>query len=138
MYKRKEQPNPCAKQVPSSISQLGLKLTQPTNVSHPFDCFNPIHSDLDLPIAVRKVVRSCTQHHIAQFISYHRLSPNHKSFLTFLDSIAIPKTIEKALQNQNWVQAMHEEMRALEKNQTQEIVPRPMGVQPVGANGCLM
>lgn len=85
---------------------------------HLIECSNPIHSDLDLSITVRKGVRSCTQHPIAQFISYHRISPNQKSFLTSLDSIAIPNTVEEALQNQNWVQATHEEMRALEKNQT--------------------
>ena len=79
---------------------------------------DPIHTDLDLPIAVRKGIRSYTQHPLANFISYHCLSPKHKSFQSFLNSIVIPKSVEEALQNQNWVHAIQEEMRALEKNQT--------------------
>jgi len=61
--------------------------------------FDPIHTDLDLPIAVRKGIRSCTQYLVANFISYHRLSPKHKRFLSSLDSIVISKSVEEALQN---------------------------------------
>ena len=31
-------------------------------------------NDLDMPIALRKGVRSCTQHPISNFISYNKLS----------------------------------------------------------------
>ena len=65
VYKRKEQPNPCAKQGPSSLPQSGMELTQPFDGSQSINCSNPIHSDLDLPIVIRKGVRSCTQHPIA-------------------------------------------------------------------------
>ena len=40
--------------------------------------------DLNLPIAVRKGVRFCTQHPIGKFVSYDRLSPNHRAFVTTL------------------------------------------------------
>ena len=34
-----------------------------------------INDNLDIPIATRKGVRSCTQHPISKFVSYGRLSP---------------------------------------------------------------
>ena len=79
---------------------------------------DPIHIDLHFPIAVKKGIRSCTQHPIANFISYHRLSPKHKSFLSSLDFMDVLKSVEEAVQNENWIHTMQEEMRALEKNQT--------------------
>ena len=68
------------------------------------DSLDPIHSfstDLDIPIAIRKGVRRCTQHPLASYLSYHRLSSRHKSFLTSLDSTVIPKSVEEALKDQN-------------------------------------
>lgn len=53
-------------------------------------------------------------------------------FLSQVVPLAIPKIVEEALQDQNWVQTMHEEMKALEKNKTWEMMPKPKGVQPVG------
>ena len=82
-------------------------------------------TDMDLPIAIRKGVRNCTKHPLANFLSYHHLSPTHKSFLTSLDSIVIPKSVEEALKDPNWKEAMLEEMRAWHKNQTWEFVSQP-------------
>ena len=49
-----------------------------------------------------------------------------------MDSIVIPKLVDEVLKDQNWKQVMLEEMRALKKNQTWELVSRPKGVIPVG------
>ena len=46
-------------------------------------------------------------------------------FLTTLNPIPIPQTLEEALKDKNWVQAMREEMNALEKNKTWEIEDLP-------------
>ena len=81
----------------------------------------PISQDLDLSIALIKATRKCVQHPlypISQFVSLHHLSLQHKNFLTTLDSIDIPKTIQEALKDKNWTQAMKEEMTVLEKNKT--------------------
>ena len=37
----------------------------------------PEYIDLDLPIAVRKAIRSCTQHPLSNFVSFNRFSPLH-------------------------------------------------------------
>jgi len=61
---------------------------------------NPIN--LDLPITLRKGVRNCTKHPLDNFLSYHRLSPTHKSFLTSMDAIVITKSVEEALKDPKW------------------------------------
>lgn len=49
-----------------------------------------------------------------------------------MDAIVIPKSIEEALKDLKWKEAMLEKIRALNKNQTWELVSRPKGVKPVG------
>ena len=91
----------------------------------------PKPTDLDLPIAIRKGVQTCTKHPLSNYLSYHYLSQSHKSFLTSLDAIVIPKSMEGALKDPKWKETILEEMRALNKNQTWELVSRPKGVKPV-------
>ena len=42
-----------------------------------------------------------------------------------------PDTYEEASQNIKWIEAMKEEISALEKNQTWELVPKPKEVKPI-------
>ena len=37
-------------------------------------------SDLEIPIAHRKGIRSCTMHPISNYVSYQKLSPSFKAF----------------------------------------------------------
>ena len=74
--------------------------------------------DLDLSIAVRKGVRSCTQYPISNFVSYDSLSPSYRTFLSSLNSISIPHGLKKAIYDPKWKNAMVEEMKALAKNGT--------------------
>ena len=74
--------------------------------------------DLDLPITVRKGVRSCTQYPISNFISYDSLSPSYITFLSSLNSISIPQGWKEAIYDPKWKNAMVEEMKALAKNGT--------------------
>jgi len=46
------------------------------------------------------------------------LSIQHQSFLSAIDAIRVPTSVEEALKDENWVQATNEEMSALEKNRT--------------------
>lgn len=92
-------------------------------------------SEPDLPIAVRKGTRTCTKHPLyplSSFVSYERLSSSHKSFLTHLNTISIPKTLSEALKSEEWKQAMRVEMEALEKNDTWDLVELPTGKSLVG------
>ena len=64
--------------------------------------------DVDLPIAIRKGVRKCTQqpvYPLSHFVSCDRLSSGHKSFLIHLNTITIPKTVSEALGSKEWKEA---------------------------------
>ena len=45
---------------------------------------------LNMPIAWRKGVRSCTQHPIGNFISYDKLSPTFRAFTSSITDIQVP------------------------------------------------
>ncbi|RVW50981.1 hypothetical protein CK203_071298 [Vitis vinifera] len=48
---------------------------------------------LNMPIAWRKGVRSCTQHPIGNFISYDKLSPTFRAFTSSITEIQVPQNI---------------------------------------------
>lgn len=89
-------------------------------------------NDLDLPIALRKGTRTCTQHPLCLSLTYQNLSPSHKAFLSNLHTIPVPKNLSEALGNKEWEEAMKVEMEALQKNKTWEMVELPKGKKPVG------
>ncbi|RDX96269.1 hypothetical protein CR513_21093, partial [Mucuna pruriens] len=79
----------------------------------------------DMPIALRKGKQSCAKYLISQFVCTNHLSIQHQSFIVVIDAIKTPTSVQEALKDENWVQAMKEEMKALKKNSTWEIVNRP-------------
>lgn len=60
------------------------------------------------------------------------LSEPLKKFANELSSYSVPRNVEKAIEDPRWVQAMNEEMEALNKNATWTLVPLPKGKKPVG------
>ena len=58
-------------------------------------------------------------------MSYARLGKQYKSFGSTLTSITIPKIVNEALGIKAWKRAMDEEMKALQRNETWELVPIP-------------
>ncbi|RDY00756.1 hypothetical protein CR513_16020, partial [Mucuna pruriens] len=48
-----------------------------------------------------------------------------ESFIVVIDAIKTPTLVQEGLKDENWVQAMKEEMKALEKNSTWAIVDKP-------------
>ncbi|PRQ47582.1 putative RNA-directed DNA polymerase [Rosa chinensis] len=69
---------------------------------------------------------------IANFVSTHRLSKSHASFVNQISSVCVPSKVQDALKDPKWSQAMNEEMEALEKNNTWKLVPPPQGKRVVG------
>ncbi|KAI5384698.1 hypothetical protein KIW84_071636 [Lathyrus oleraceus] len=118
VYQRRSKPDLLQKQIQSPEPEVSTE-----NDSSSDDCAisdtcdtNPV----DLPIALRKDKRSCPslyRHTISQYVSTKHLSTQYQSFIAAVDSVKISSSVEEALQNRNWVQAMDEEMRALEKNE---------------------
>ncbi|RVX13979.1 Retrovirus-related Pol polyprotein from transposon TNT 1-94 [Vitis vinifera] len=87
---------------------------------------------LNMPIAWRKGVRSCTQHPIGNFISYDKLSPTFRAFTSSITEIQVPQNIQEAFKYPKWKAAIDEEVQALEKNGMWEITDLPRGKKPVG------
>ena len=61
------------------------------------------------------------------------MSPKFKAFTKNVDDEVIPKDIYSALQEEKWRKAVMEEMLALEKNGTWEIMDLPYGKHTVGS-----
>ena len=50
-----------------------------------------------------------------------------------LISLFEPKNVEEAINDEHWVKAMKEELIQIEKNETWELVPRPINKNVIGA-----
>jgi hypothetical protein len=92
----------------------------------------PIVNDTSLPIAQCKGVGSCTHHPVSDFVSYQHLSSPYRSFISKLSSVSVPRNLQEALSDPKWRTAMHEEMEALHKNKTWDLVKLPNGKKVVG------
>jgi len=90
--------------------------------SHPTSTSPPgavLPSEDQFPIAIQKSTRPTRNPHpIYNFFSYHRLSSPLSAFLSSLSSVSIPKTVNEALSDPRWRQAMIDEMIALHSNGT--------------------
>jgi hypothetical protein len=69
---------------------------------------------------------------IANHVSSQRLSDPLKAFVYQLSSDHIPTNIHEALRDPKWVQAIKEEMEALQNNKTWNLVPMPRNKKIVG------
>ena len=58
-------------------------------------------SDLEVPIAFWKGIKSCTQHPMSNFMSYKNLSSSMVAFTSQLSSVEILKNVENALKFQS-------------------------------------
>lgn len=59
-------------------------------------------SNFDIPIALRKGVRSCTSHLMSNFVSYSKLSSSLVAFTTKLSSVEISNNVQEALKVPKW------------------------------------
>ena len=131
MYSRKNV-IPEQKQVQESNLDLGNEImvrsdpplhTQPGETSTD----STDNLDLNLPIVVRKGTRKCTNrplYPLSHYVSLKHLPPAHKNFIVTLNTTIIPNNVSEALTKREWKDTMREEMNALEKNKTWEIVER--------------
>jgi len=93
-----------------------------------------------LPIALRKGTRAKAgvppsryrfEHDISNYVSYAFLSPAYRAFVASLQSAQIPRDWKEAKQDPKWREAMLEELNALEKNKTWDLVKLPTGKKAV-------
>ena len=60
------------------------------------------------------------------------MSESYAYTVNQLSTVSIPRNVQEALTDPNWKKAMNEEMEALQKNTTWELVPLPEGKKTVG------
>lgn len=69
---------------------------------------------------------------ISNHVSTHRLSKSYESLLYQVFVVSIPRRLQDALADAKWTKAMTDEMKALQKNGTWDVVPLRPGKKPVG------
>lgn len=85
------------------------------------------------PAHLKDFVSFCsTNHPIQNQIRYDKISQYLCSFLTKIESHIEPTSFDEAVKREEWVKAMNEELNALNKNQTWDIVTLPKGKKSVG------
>ncbi|XP_073132836.1 uncharacterized protein [Henckelia pumila] len=117
------EPKTPGSQVSNSESGSKNTIDELQNISSP---------NLDIPIALRKGTRSCTQHPVAKYVAYGHLSASIQALISNLSSVKVTSTIQEAWNDFRWKQAVLEEMQELEMNETWEIVQKPKEKIPFG------
>lgn len=84
------------------------------------------------PITIRKGVRTYKKHPISNFVSYSHLSFEYKGFPTSIYDEKILALYEEVILDPRWKEAINEELRELEKNQTWKVTRLPHGKSTVG------
>ena len=68
-----------------------------STILNPPNVVQVVNTNLDIPITIKKGVRNCTKHPLLNFLSYHKMTNNHKTFATNLSSNFVPKKYKKHL-----------------------------------------
>ena len=63
---------------------------------------------------------------------YNEYMEHHYAYMTRVAEVREPESYAEATKDANWRAAMEEEMRALAKNETWELVDAPKGVKSIG------
>ncbi|GKC41567.1 ribonuclease H-like domain-containing protein [Tanacetum coccineum] len=69
---------------------------------------------------------------IDRIVNYSKLSKENYCFASNLNKTFEPKTFREACNNKEWVNAMNNEIEALNRNETWEITELPPGRKPIG------
>jgi len=111
----------------------------PTTESPPDPTTESSLPSSDLPIALRKGIRS-SRNHFPHYIalSYHRLSSPFYACLSSISSVTIPNSVRDTLAHHGWRQAMLDELSALHNSGTWELVPLLSGKSVVGCRWVLI
>ena len=94
---------------------------------------DPTSSSLTLPSPPSPQPRPPPSYPLANYVSSHRLSKPFQAFVSSIDSITLPMTVDDALSSPSWRRAMEEELQALAHNHTWDLVPLRQGKHVVGS-----
>ncbi|MDV3195232.1 MAG: reverse transcriptase domain-containing protein, partial [Sweet potato little leaf phytoplasma] len=109
--------------------------TPATDITEPIAepvSLNDLPVEYYLPITLRKEKRTCTKHPITQHVSYQKLSQHHLAYVSKISNANIPNNIQEALADQDWNLAVMDEVHALERNGTWDLIPLENNQKLVG------
>ncbi|XP_014511358.1 uncharacterized protein LOC106770050 [Vigna radiata var. radiata] len=69
---------------------------------------------------------------ISSYVSSHRLSESYALTVEQLSIVSIPNSVQEALEDLRWKQAMNIKMEALQKNETWKLTSLPSGKKTIG------
>lgn len=120
--------------VPSSASQHPSSIVphRPSRTRNPPHYLSDYLSSLTSSQSSPFSIDSGTLYPLSNFLSYHRFSPSHCSFLSSLAIETEPKSYSEAKNFPEWRNVMQSEIDALCENKTWSLVPLPDGKKPIG------
>ncbi|KAF5819826.1 putative RNA-directed DNA polymerase [Helianthus annuus] len=78
------------------------------------------------------IIEGKVKYGLEKVLNYSKLSPENFCFTSVLNKSLEPRSYKEAVSDPNWVRAMNEEMEALHKNNTWQLVDLPLGRKPIG------
>jgi hypothetical protein len=121
-------PSPPLVHIPDHSHRKSLRVKQKPGYLQDFHC-NLAASSSSIP---QSSSSSGIPYDISAFLSYQNLSSTHKMFSLSVSSIVEPKYYHQAVKHAEWREAMHNEIKALELNNTWSIVDLPPSKQAIG------
>ncbi|GKB42908.1 putative RNA-directed DNA polymerase [Tanacetum coccineum] len=79
------------------------------------------------------ILSSNVKYGIEKYVSYSRLSSVNMCFAVSLNKSVEPTCLVEALSDPNWVEAMNNEIEALNRNNTWTVCDLPVGRKPIGS-----
>ncbi|GJZ11190.1 ribonuclease H-like domain-containing protein [Tanacetum coccineum] len=79
------------------------------------------------------ILSSNVKYGIEKYVSYSRLCSVNMCFAVSLNKSIEPTCLAEALSDPNWVEAMNNEIEALNKNNTWAVCDLPVGIKPIGS-----
>ena len=76
--------------------------------------------------------KSSCKYGIEKYMTYKNISASHFHYLCNIDSVIEPYSFKKVRKESHWIEAMKQEIEALESNQTWDIVTLPKDKRPIG------
>ncbi|RVW27296.1 Retrovirus-related Pol polyprotein from transposon TNT 1-94 [Vitis vinifera] len=123
------QPSP-ASPPPEPILRRSQRPHHPPMALRDYVC-NQVTSPNHLP-PLSSSPQKGTRYPLCNFVSYHRYSPQHRSFTAAVSQDIEPTSYAEATSHSHWQEAMQSELAALEANHTWSLTSLPLGKKPIG------